>query len=127
MKNDNAIRASFDVMEAHISALNAHDESRIAATLHFPHIRLSDADQKIWETSDSYFADFRSRAGDNWKRSSFDDIRVVWASDNKVHLDAQVNRYDSNDEIIATFRSLWIITCEHGHWAAKLRSSFAPE
>ena len=127
MDNDIAIKAALDVMEAHIVALNARDEAKIAATLHFPHIRLSNTDQKTWETPDSYFADFRIRAGDSWNRSKFHDIQVVRASDNKVHLDAQIIRYDFNDEVITKFRSLWIITCENGHWAAKFRSSFAPK
>ncbi len=126
MNHDSAIKAALDVMQAHIEGLNARDEARIAASLHFPHFRLSGADLKTWPTADSYFADFKARAGGDWARSSFDDIRVLQASDNKVHLDAEINRYDADDAVITTFRSLWVITCEKGQWAAKFRSSFAP-
>ena len=125
MSDDIAIQAARDVMQAHIDGLNACDEKRIAATLHFPHYRLSGPDLKIWQSPDSYFADFRERAGGNWGRSSFDDIRIVQASDSKVHIDAQINRYDHSGSVITTFRSLWVITHENGRWAAKFRSSFA--
>ena len=125
MSDEVAIRAALAVMQAHIDGLNARDEERIAATLHFPHYRLSGPDLKIWQSPDSYFADFRERAGGDWARSSFDDIRVVQASDNKVHLDAEINRYDKAGSVITTFRSLWVITLEDGLWAAKFRSSFA--
>lgn len=118
--------AALAVMQAHIDALNARDEARLAATLHFPHARLSGASLTEWSTPDSYFADFRARAGADWARSEFDDIRVLQASDDKVHLDAQINRFDAAGALLTTFRSLWVITCEQGRWAAKFRSSFAP-
>ena len=121
------ITAALAVMHEHIDALNARDESRIAATLHFPHFRLSGATLKNWQTPDSYFADFRARAGTNWARSCFEDIRVVQASENKVHLDAEINRFDAGGTCISQFRSLWVITLEAGRWAAKFRSSFAAQ
>ena len=125
MNHEASVTAALKVMQEHIDALNARDEARIAATLHFPHNRLSGVDLKCWETADSYFADFKARAGGDWARSRFDDIRVVQASENKVHLDAEINRFDKNDQRIASFRSLWVITLEEGRWAAKFRSSFA--
>ena len=125
MKHDQAIEAAKRVMQRHIEALNARNEHAIAATLHFPHYRLSGVNLKIWDTPDSYFEDFRVRAGANWSRSEFADIQVVDASKNKVHLDVEVRRYDKTETCIARFRSLWVITLEEGNWAAKFRSSFA--
>ena len=120
-------QSALAVMQAHIDALNAHDEPGIAATLHFPQFRLNGTTLKTWATSGSYFEDFRARAGDNWARSQFDDIRVIQASEDKVHLDAEINRFDKSGQIISTFRSLWVITLEDGRWAAKFRSSFATD
>ena len=51
-------------MTAHIDALNRRDNPAIAATLHFPHLRLSGTTLKIWEDEASYLADFLARAGD---------------------------------------------------------------
>ena len=113
------------VLQAHIDALNAHDELAIARTLHFPHIRLSGSDLQIWDTSDTYFDDFRARAQSDWARSGVRDVQLSQAADTKVHLDAEITRFDANGALIASFRSLWIITLENGFWAAKLRSSFA--
>ena len=127
MNHETAISAALDVMNEHIAGLNARDETRIAATLHFPHFRLSGANLKSWETPDSYFGDFQARAGDNWARSSFEDIRVLQASETKVHLDAEINRFDSRGHRIARFRSLWVITLHAGRWAAQFRSSFAAQ
>lgn len=123
--NEIAITAAMSVMKAHINALNTHDEKALAATLHFPHHRLSGTNWKTWETAELYFNDFRDRAGSDWKYSSFEDIKVLDSSADKVHLDAEIRRYDNNDQLITSFRSLWVIIEIDGVWAAKVRSSFA--
>lgn len=121
------ISKALAVMNNHIIALNAHDEDALAQTLHFPHIRLSANDMKLWPTAESYFIDFKKRAGGNWHHSAFNDIKVLADSPNKVHLDAEIIRYDSDDNVISRFRSLWVIIEVNGIWAAKMRSSFAAQ
>lgn len=123
--NKYAIKQALQLMQTHINALNERDASLLQKTLHFPHHRLSGTTWKTWETPERYFEDFLKRAGDNWKRSTFEDIRVVDSSENKVHLDAEIRRYDSNDILISQFRSLWVIVEIDEIWAAKVRSSFA--
>jgi hypothetical protein len=127
MPEDEAVTAALAVMDAHAAALNSREQTAIASTLHFPHIRLSGTALKIWETEDSYFADFLARAGIDWHHSAFADIRVVRAAASKVHLDAEIRRFTAGDRLITSFRSLWVITNESGRWAAKMRSSFAPK
>lgn len=122
-----AVEAALALMQDHIDALNARDANAIAATLHFPHHRLSGVEWKTWETADHYFNDFLKRAGTEWNHSEFADIRVVDASSNKVHLDAEIRRYDSSKNLITSFRSLWVIVEINGTWAAKIRSSFAQQ
>ena len=61
-----AIDAANRVMAAHIAALNAGDERALAATLHFPHYRLSGGHLKTWNNPDEYLADFHARAGDGF-------------------------------------------------------------
>ena len=121
-----AIDAALHLMDEHINALNKHDANALAATLHFPHHRLSGTEWKTWDTADHYFDDFLKRAGDNWKHSTFNDIKVIDSSANKVHLDVEIRRFDSGDLLIASFRSLWVIIDIDGVWAAKIRSSFSP-
>jgi hypothetical protein len=125
--NTEAVAAARAVMAAHIAALNARDEAALAATLHFPHYRLSEGRLRVWETPDSYLADFRSRAGANWARSGWAALTPVQAAPDKVHLAVTVERFDRTDRLIARFESLWVIARLKGRWAAQLRSSFAPD
>ncbi len=124
---DRAVAAAKAVMQAHITALNSRDQAAIAETLHFPHVRLSGTTLKIWDSEDTYFADFLARAGGDWHHSAFADIRLLRAAADKVHLDAEIRRFAADGSLITSFRSLWVITCEAGRWAAKMRSSFAAQ
>jgi len=122
-----AIEQALLLMDEHVSALNKRDAKAIAATLHFPHHRLSGNKWITWETDEHYFEDFLARAGSSWQRSSVEDIKVVHASANKIHLDVEIRRFDVSDTMISCFRSLWVIINVDGIWAAQVRSSFAPQ
>jgi hypothetical protein len=117
--------AALAVLDRHITALNARDPVAIAATLHFPHYRLSSAGMKVWDGPERYFADFRARAGGDWDHSAWDFRNVIAASPEKVHLDVQFTRYRADNTAIASYRSIWVVTRVDGRWAAQLRSSFA--
>ena len=121
-----AITAALTVMDRHLSALNERNTEAIANTLHFPHFRLVGSELKVWETADRYFDDFTARAGENWAYTKLTSIKPISATTNKVHLDVQVNRFDTQQQLIADFKSIWVITEINGVWAAQLRSSLAP-
>ncbi|MGI9393226.1 MAG: hypothetical protein ACR2OY_01130, partial [Boseongicola sp.] len=76
-QNPDSIAAAMAVMQAHIDGINARDDNAIAATLHFPHYRLTDGKLKVWETPESYLADFRARAGSDWSHSDWGKLGVV--------------------------------------------------
>ena len=126
MSND-ARASAIAVMHAHIDALNARDELALSATLHFPHYRLIDGALTVWETPETYFNDFRKRAGGQWSHSGLGPITAVHVSHDKVHLDVSIERFASDGVQIAAFPSLWVIAYLDGRWAAQLRSSFAPD
>jgi hypothetical protein len=126
MTDQAAIEAARAVMAAHLEALNAQDSAAMAATLHFPHYRLSGGVMRVWEDADIYLVDFRKRAGGEWHHTRWDSIDVLAAAPDKVHLDVRFTRFRKDDSVLARHRSLWVISCLDGRWAAQLRSSFAP-
>ena len=120
------IGAALEVMDRHLSALNEQNTLELAATMHFPHFRLVGTSLKVWETADLYFDDFRARAGESWAYTKLASITPISATANKVHLDIRVNRFDTRDQLIADFKSIWVITKINRVWAAQIRSSFVP-
>jgi hypothetical protein len=123
---EEAVHAAKEVMAAHIRALNAGDEAALAATLHFPHYRLSGGTLRTWDGPKTYLADFHARAGDGWHHSAWDGLNVIAAQPAKVHLDVRFTRYREDGSVLGKFRSLWVLAQIDGVWAAQLRSSFAP-
>jgi hypothetical protein len=121
-----ATEAAIAVLDRHMEALNARDAEALAATLHFPHYRLAAGNRmQVWQTPDTYHADFLARAGEGWHRSAWDFRRVVVAGPDKVHLDVQFTRFRQDGSAMGSFRALWVVSRVGGRWAVQLRSSFA--
>lgn len=125
--SDTSIQAALGVMRAHIEALNARDPQAIAETLHFPHYRLSGQRVKVWETPERYLEDFHRRAGANWGYTEWGRLEPLQVSEDKVHLDVRVDRFDTEGKPLVSFPSLWVVTRIDGVWAAQMRSSFAQD
>lgn len=120
-----AVEAAMAVLDRHMAALNARSEAGLAATLHFPHFRLSGGRMQVWEGPGRYFADFLTRAGDGWDHSAWDERKPIAAAADKVHLDVTFTRFRVDGSALGRYRSLWIVSKLEGRWAAQVRSSFA--
>ena len=51
--------------------------------------------------------------------------KVIHSSEKKVHLDVQFSRYREDGTLIGSFKALWVVTNQDGHWGVQARSSFA--
>ena len=122
---DRNVTQALAVLDEHLAALNAGDNERLAATLHFPHYRLAGGRMQIWETPDTYLSDFHQRAGPDWHHTAWDFRRVIAAGPDKIHFDVQFTRYRSDSSAIGSYRSLWIVATLGGRWAVHARSTFA--
>ncbi len=123
-------RQAVAAIEDFMAALNARDDAALYDLLHLPHVRVSGAGVAIWhdraELEATYLRDFYARAGPDWHHTILDSTEVLHSSEHKVHVLIQFTRRDEAGAAIATYRSLWIMTCTDGHWGAQARSSFAP-
>ena len=121
---------AFRVLDTFFAALNAGDAKALYQTINLPHVRIAGDGVAIYATLDdlerSYLRDFSSRAGPDWDHSVLDSKEVIHSSESKVHVFTQFTRFDKNGGEIATYKSLWIMTCVDGHWGVQARSSFAP-
>jgi hypothetical protein len=53
-------------------------------------------------------------------------MAVVQSSALKVHIRVRFSRFDANDQLMASYDSLYIIEPVDGRWGVRARSSFAP-
>lgn len=123
--NAGSVEAAKAVMQLHLDGLNERDPVKLVASLHFPHYRLTQGRLQVWETPATYHADFFKRVEPGWARSRWDELNVVAAGTDKVHLDVKFTRLRADGTAIGNYRSLWVIAKLEGRWAAQLRSSFA--
>ena len=117
------------VMEAFLEAFNNRDEAAWADTLTFPHVRIASGTVVVYQDRNEFLAAMDLHAfaeNTGWRRSTWDDMAVIQSSARKVHIRVRFSRFDAQDELIASYDSLYIIEPKDGRWGVRARSSFAP-
>lgn len=125
-ENADAVAAAMRVLDAFMAAFNARDLAAFEATFNFPSVRLASNTLAILEKGYHKPEMFARGALSEWGRSAWDRRDVIHAGAEKVHFDTRFTRYRADGTVIASFDSIYVVTCESGHWGVKARSSFAP-
>jgi len=121
-----ALEAAQACLDAFMAAFNARDLAAWEATFNFPSIRLASGGLVMIERGYHTTAMFDSGPLSDWDHSAWERRNVVHAGPDKVHFDTRFTRYRADGSVIGGFDSLYVVTCENGHWGVKARSSFAP-
>lgn len=121
-----AIAAAMGVLDDFMAAFNARDLAAFEVTFNFPSVRLASNTLAILEKGYHKPEMFSRGALSEWGRSAWDRREVIHAGPEKVHINTRFTRYRADGTVIASFDSIYVVTCENGHWGVKARSSFAP-
>lgn len=133
-----AEQAVMQVLDRYLVAVNRIDLEAVTETYHFPHLRLVNNKLFIWQNAidampmlnlsqQQQERAMRKALGPDWRYTDWEYRKLISISDTKAHVDTALIRYNSQDDIISRFESLYILTNENGLWAIKGRSSFAPQ
>jgi hypothetical protein len=124
--NQQSIDAAMKVLDDFMTAFNARDIAAWQQTFNFPSVRLASNTLAIID-KDYHQPDMFGRGAlAEWDHSAWDRRAVIHAGDDKVHIDTRFVRYRKDGSVIGGFDSIYVVTCENGHWGVKARSSFAP-
>jgi hypothetical protein len=107
--------AAMRVLDEALAAYNASDERAWLATLHFPHVRISGSNVRVFPTSESYLPEL-SLAQHGWDYAKWTDRRVVQSGVGKVHVVATFTRYRAGGAPVDRFDSLYVIALRKGRW-----------
>ena len=120
--------ACMETLDRFMAALNEHYAQKMDATMHFPHLRLADGKFRVYEQAGANPMDLFSRLKeeDDWKYSHWDRRELIQFNERKAHYSLSYIRYRSDDSVIGTYESLYILTCQDGRWGIQARSSFGP-
>lgn len=121
-----AVAAAMECLDAFMAAFNDRDLVAFEKTFNFPSVRLASNTMVIIEPGYHRAEMFERGAFEGWHHSAWERRAVIHASDDKVHFDTRFTRYRADGSIIGSFDSIYVVTCESGHWGIKARSSFAP-
>ena len=113
------------VVDRYLAALNARDSEAIRATFNFPHLRFgaNGAMARFEQAQDYDFDHFFRRASlDGWHYTRWDSREAVFATEGKAHVAVSFTRYRADDSVIGRYFSLYIVTCQDGHWGIQVGS-----
>ena len=124
--NQRSVDAAMKVLDDFMSAFNARDIAAWQETFNFPSVRLASNTLVIIDEAYHQPDMFGRGALAEWDHSAWARREVIHAGDDKVHIDTRFVRYRADGSVIGGFDSIYVVTCENGHWGVKARSSFAP-
>jgi hypothetical protein len=121
-----AIEAASRCLDDFMTAFNARDIEAWQKTFNFPSVRLASNTLVIIDEGYHQPGMFERGALAEWDHSAWERRNVIHAGPDKVHFDTRFTRYRADGSIIGGFDSIYVVTCEDGHWGVKARSSYAP-
>ena len=126
MEHQASIDAATRCLDDFMMAFNSRDVEAWDRTFNFPSIRLASNTLAIIESGYHKPDMFKQGALEDWDHSAWERRKVIHAGADKVHFDTRFTRYRADGSVIGGFDSIYVVTCEDGHWGVKARSSFAP-
>jgi hypothetical protein len=126
MEHQVSIDAAMACLDVFLAAFNARDVEAFDATFNFPSVRLASNKLVVIQAGDHRPEMFTRGALKEWHHSAWERREIIHAGADKVHIDTRFTRYRADGSIIGGFDSIYVVTCETGHWGIKARSSFAP-
>jgi hypothetical protein len=125
-RNPEAEACAMACLDAFMTAFNARDIAAWEDTFNFPSIRLASNTMRIINKGDQSLETFKHPSLTDWDHSAWERREVIHSGPDKVHFDTRFTRYRKDGSVIGGFDSIYVVTCEDGHWGIKARSSFAP-
>ena len=112
-------------VDRYLAALNARDTEAIRAAFNFPHLRIGAKGNlaSFGKPEDYDFGHFyRATSRDGWHHTGWDKTEAVYATEGKVHVGVDFTRYREDGSVIGHYYSLYIVTCQNGHWGIQVGS-----
>ena len=122
--NTRAGEEALAVVDRYLAGLNARDTKAIRAAFNFPHLRIgAKGNLARFEKPEDYeFSHFLRTTEDRWHHTGWDKTEVVFATEGKAHVAVDFTRYREDGSVIGHYFSLYVVTCQDGHWGIQVGS-----
>jgi hypothetical protein len=128
VEDEEAIAGAMAALDEFMLTFNLKDPQAWAESLNYPHVRFASGGVTVWESAEEFSQtrSFERLAEIGWDHSHWLSRDVVLVSAEKVHVSTVFQRFNNDNQPIATYQSLYIVTRVDGHWGTQARSSMAP-
>src|SRR5258708_2734111 len=116
-----AVAAAQKVLDDFMAAFNARDIPAFEATFNFPSVRLASNTLVTLNKGDMKPERFTTGALSEWDHSAWERRAVIYAGADTVRIDTLFTGYRKDGSVIGGCDSIYVITCENGHWGVKAR------
>lgn len=115
--------AAIDAVSAFMQALNSHDEQKLAAVIHYPHVRIADGQVEAWRTAAEYLAGPEPGRQRTWYQTKIDSTKVVQSTATGVNLIVSFSRLDRKGAVLSKDEGVFLAVLRDGEWKIQARST----
>ena len=105
------------------SAWNSHDANRLAAAIHYPHVRVADEQVEIWRTEKEFAAGRDAGRQRTWYQTRIDSTRVVQITTNGVNVLVSFSRLGRDGGVLSKDEGVFLAVLRDGAWKIQARST----
>jgi hypothetical protein len=126
-QNEEAIQGAKFALENFLEDWNRSDLDAIQKHLSFPHVTHGQGRLIVAQQEGDFAQDFGVLRRQGWRRSSFDSLLPLQASESKVNFLVDFTRYGADNEIIFIGQVFYVVTKQADGWGMHYRSGGPPE
>jgi hypothetical protein len=119
-KNEAAAQAA---VAAFMKAWNSHDPNALAATLHYPHVRMADGLLEVWNTAEQFLAGPEPGRQRTWYQTRLDQSKVVQATSNGVNVSVAFSRLGRDGRVLTRDEGIFLVILRNSAWRVQARST----
>jgi hypothetical protein len=117
--------AAQKAVAAFFEAWNAHDQDRLAATLHYPHVRIADGTVEIWRTAAEYLAGPEPGRQRTWFKTRVDESLVAQVTATGANITVRFSRLGRDGTVLSGDSGVFLAVVRDGVWKIQARSTLA--
>jgi hypothetical protein len=118
--------AALQALDAYFEAWNGHDAQALAATQHYPFVRLADGYVEVSRSVEDFLAGPEPGRQRTWFETRLDQAEVVQVTANGANVAATYSRRGRDGNVISRYEALFLVVRRQDGWKLQAVSTFGP-
>ncbi len=114
--------AGLQAVTTFFTAWNSHDPQALAASLHYPHVRIADGQVEVWRAPQAILTGAEAGRQRTWYQTRVDKVAAVQTTSNGVNLTVTLSRLGRDGTVLSTDEGVFLVALREGSWKVQARS-----